>query len=165
MASLRIRGAFRAYDMRWKLAALVILLLAPAGAGQNDRLDRRIQDNEDIVRTLQQIATKLYQSRSDIIGNCSCTVHACANKFPPGRECSNKLGHSEEICGHCETQGKLLDFLRSMVRTPPGEDPEVLSIEVIESVCTFQPLDEAFVKNGLAGDNVWTYIATTTGVD
>lgn len=51
-----------------------------------------------------------------------------------------------------------------MVKTAPGEDSKKLSPEVIESACTFQPLDEAFVEHGPTGNYMWMYIGIATGV-
>eukprot|EP00803_Ostreobium_quekettii_P007395 evm.model.scf_613.5 EVM.evm.TU.scf_613.5 scf_613:7565-8478(+) len=51
-----------------------------------------------------------------------------------------------------------------MIRTPPGANPADLSLDVIESICTFQRMDELFAKLGPAGDYTWTYVATATGV-
>ncbi|CAD7701847.1 unnamed protein product [Ostreobium quekettii] len=163
-ASSRNRGCHGTEKIRWKLAAWGVLMVALSAAGDSDNLGRRIRANEDIVRTLQEAATELYATRGQVVPGCSCSVHACSNEFPPGRECSDKLGHSEEICGGCEEKGRMLDLLKSMVRTPPGEDPEKLSPEVIESICTFQPLDKDFVAKGPDGNYTWTYIGTTTGV-
>ncbi|CAD7701846.1 unnamed protein product, partial [Ostreobium quekettii] len=163
LASLRTRGRLGAHKMLWKLAAWAIISLG--AAGQQIPLDERIKANEDIVRTVHGRATDLYRDRGEVVPGCECSVHACANTFPFPRECSDLLGHSEEICGHCETKGKMLGLQKSMVRTPPGEkDPENLSPEVIESICTFQPLEEDFVKKGPEGSYTWTYIGTTTGV-
>eukprot|EP00803_Ostreobium_quekettii_P004928 evm.model.scf_1114.2 EVM.evm.TU.scf_1114.2 scf_1114:37440-41991(+) len=150
--------------MRRKLAAWVALMLVVAVAGVREQLDKRIQDSEDLVRKLQEMATDIYARRSSIVPDCSCSVHGCTNIIPPDAECSDLLGHSEEICGRCETRGKQLDFFQSMVRTPPGEDPEKLSAAVKESICTFQPLDKVFRETGPAGNFTWTYVATTSGV-
>eukprot|EP00803_Ostreobium_quekettii_P003185 evm.model.scf_371.6 EVM.evm.TU.scf_371.6 scf_371:86204-95556(+) len=92
-----------------------------------------------------------------------CTLHACGNEFPADGECSLKLGGDPGLCAGCP-DGRPLDFNSSMIRTPPGADPGNLSLEVIETICTFQPMDELFAELGPAGNYTWAYVATITGV-
>ena len=51
-----------------------------------------------------------------------------------------------------------------MIRTARDTDPNDLSPEVIESICTYQPLDPSIVEAASKANFTWTYIGTTAGV-
>lgn len=138
------------------------VLLAAAGVA-GDALDDRIQATEDVVRGLQQEATELFRNRKRVVPDCKCTYHACGNEFGDDLVCTEILGKSD-FCEDCDVDGRLLDFSRSVVRTPKDTDPDNLSPEIIESICTFKPLDESFAEAGPKVNFTWTYVGSTTGV-
>eukprot|EP00803_Ostreobium_quekettii_P003181 evm.model.scf_371.2 EVM.evm.TU.scf_371.2 scf_371:17986-30545(+) len=141
--------------------AVVVALLAVLCAA--DPLDDRINANEDIVRRIQEEASALYAGRKSAVPGCECSVHACASEFRDSLVCSTRLG-APEACASCDVDGMRLDMKRTLVRTPPGADLDALSNEVIESICTYQSIDDTIVATGPDGNYTWTYIGTTTGV-
>ncbi|CAD7695492.1 unnamed protein product, partial [Ostreobium quekettii] len=152
--------------MDWRLATWAWALLAAAMVAGvlGDPLDDRIIASEGIVRTLADAATALYADRQAVVPDCECSVHACSNQFRASLTCTSVLGLNAACEESCSVEGKLLDMERSLIRTPPGTDPDDLSSELIESICTFHSLDSTFVEKGPEGKFTWSYIGTATGI-
>jgi len=151
--------------MDWRLAAWAALLAAAMARGAaGDNLDDRIAASEGIVRSLQEAAARLYSERQVVVPDCRCSVHACSNRFGGSLTCTSVLGVSATCVESCDVEGKLLAMEHALVLTPPETDPSDLSPGVIESICTYLPLDETFVAKGPEGKFTWSYIGTTNGV-
>eukprot|EP00803_Ostreobium_quekettii_P003182 evm.model.scf_371.3 EVM.evm.TU.scf_371.3 scf_371:41370-43769(+) len=142
--------------------AVTIILASSAALCAADPLDDRIAAAEAVVRELQADAAALYKSRRGGVAACGCTLHSCSNQFRNSLVCTTRMGTSV-VCAECGVEGTRLDFLEPTLLTPPGTDPNNLSPNIIESVCTFKPLDASLVKAGEKGNTMWTYIGTTTG--
>eukprot|EP00803_Ostreobium_quekettii_P009591 evm.model.scf_2457.1 EVM.evm.TU.scf_2457.1 scf_2457:378-12449(+) len=145
-----------------RAASLAAIIAVLALGADGDALDDQIKASEDLVRGLQAEATELYRTRKKVVPGCACSVHSCSNQFRESLVCTERMGKLDR-CRDCQQEGLRLDLEEPLVRTPPGSDPDDLTPDVLESLCTFKPLDESLVAAGKGGNFMWTYIGTTTG--
>ena len=123
-----------------------------------------IRRRERIVEEISAKAEELYNQRQRIVEACRCSRHDCATDFGENNvmECTSELLFEtcEEGCGE-----RLVNYNKTVVRTPDATNPRVLSANMKQSICTYADLEEEFknvkFKHGLT--NSWTYIGLQDG--
>jgi len=139
--------------------AVCISILLLVGSISDESL-RVIEQKEEIVRRLAASTAELHRTRAFAVANCECSVHSCAFEFP-GAKCYDILGGLPSLCGE-ECDGQLIDFNSTIVRMPPGTDPNDMDASLKESICTYKGLEPLFFS--LYPDAyAWTYIGTFDG--
>ena len=92
------------------VALLAGMELLPARGQLNP--DAVIERNEDVVRSVANVATQLYRTRKAIIPDCWPSTHSCTNAFPDTFDCTAELPALEAGCGECPDKGRKVRAMR-----------------------------------------------------
>ena len=140
------------------LVPLSIILFCACYGQETDPLDRLkefIQSQEEIGERLARLATEWHTDRIRSVRTCECSRHACSNDFA-NVECITSFGGLDI----CETEGRRIDYNRSVFRTPRATNPKRLSDSLKESICIYRKLDDAAKEYG-SEEPGWFFVGGT----
>ena len=133
--------------------------LANAQSDMPPAVRRFVEKEEQLVIDSASKASELHARRVQLIRNCECSRHACANDFQDS-ECVAGLATHNKICGHLgeNAAGRLIDFNKSIFRTPPGENVKNLAHSIKENICIYKHMEDLWRKRSTQNDTQWIFL-------
>ena len=124
-----------------------------------DAIQRFAELEEQLVIDSVAVATELHARRVQLIRDCECSRHACANDFPDA-ECIVGLETHNSICENLgkKGEGRIVDFEMSIFRTPPGEKVYDLAHSIKENICIYKNMDDLWRERYTKNDTQWIFL-------
>ena len=139
-----------------------LLLTVYLAEGQPDMppaVRRFVEREEELVTDSASKASELHARRVQLVRNCECSRHACANDFQDA-ECVAGLKTHNKICKKLgkRGEGRLIDFDKSIFRTPRGENVHNLAHSIKENICIYKHMEDLWRKRNKKKDTRWIFL-------
>jgi len=138
--------------------AAVLVVVASQSVDWREAFDEFVESQEKLVLDLAEFAANQHADRKMRIRSCECSKHACSNDFLDS-PCDESLRAPD----FCKTKGQRVDTDGSIVRTPPGTFPSIVSVEMKENICVYQNMRSFITEYGYIDDQGWSYVGLRDG--
>ena len=138
---------------------LLTVYLVQAQSDLPRAVKRFVEKEEQLVIDSASKASELHARRVQLVRNCECSRHACANDFQDA-ECVAGLKTHNKICKELGKQGegRLIDFDKSIFRTPRGENVHNLAHSIKENICIYKHMEDLWRKKYKKKDTQWIFL-------